>query len=140
MDDMYVQRGTWQKTMQSSLDSYAAWSRQSGYELGPWFATAPLPSDAFATTHVDVNAVKLTAKGADGKRLWSQQRTHDDGATHRFGNRRLCKFGQLQRFARQEPQRYRLGIAAKGIQNEHRPAVFPSDQKCAPVGQGGILL
>jgi formylglycine-generating enzyme required for sulfatase activity len=77
---------TWAGTMLASRARFQARYTGTAVELGPWFATEPLPAKGFADTRFPGGALDLSAMTEDGKPLWIERPHWIDGAVHRLPN------------------------------------------------------
>ena len=78
----YTKQATWAQTMVSTRLAYRAWQESSespdvALTLGPWFEAGPFKG-SFKTVCIPEMGVDLSAKKADGKRLWVKRGKYRD--------------------------------------------------------------
>ena len=81
-DDDYVPGGSWESTMLESRERYRARDDRASVELGPWWATAPMPVKSFATPGFPEAGIDLDAVDDTGKPRWRKRGKWTDGRTH----------------------------------------------------------
>ncbi|MHC4427123.1 MAG: SUMF1/EgtB/PvdO family nonheme iron enzyme [Planctomycetota bacterium] len=75
---------TWAGTMLASRARFQTLYTGGDVELGPWFATRPLPAEGFADTRFPGGAADLSAMAEDGEPLWIERPDWIDGAVHQL--------------------------------------------------------
>ena len=76
----YEPKDTWAETMEASRAKYRADETAIAVELGPWWATAPLPAPEFSLVLFPEEGVDLEAVDEDGKPRWKKHPQWVDGA------------------------------------------------------------
>jgi len=79
---LFARGERWAETMTASRDLYRAWQGEQALSASPWYVTAPLKEDSFATESFPIRGVDLDGRGADGKRLWRKKPGFVDGQPH----------------------------------------------------------
>ncbi len=80
----FIKRATWADTMLASRAQFQELRRDDDVELGPWYATAPLPTPHFTDVHFPIEAVDLSAEDKSGAALWTERSEWIDGAVHKL--------------------------------------------------------
>jgi len=78
----YSHQDSWAETMLASRARYLALEEREGVDLGPWWATAPLPAADFSVTLFPETAVDLAAVDGAGELRWTRHRDWVDGVPH----------------------------------------------------------
>ena len=80
--ELYQRRGSWSETLLASRAAFRERDRQAEFELGPWYATAPLPASDMAQVLFPEEGVDLAAVDAKGEPRWTARPEWADGAVH----------------------------------------------------------
>jgi formylglycine-generating enzyme required for sulfatase activity len=80
--DHFVQKGSWIESMLASRESLRSSSTVGELELGPWYATAPLPAKSFGEVLFPELEVDVAATDEQGGELWTKRTRYADGVVH----------------------------------------------------------
>ena len=81
-DSLYQRQDSWAETMLASRARYLSLEEQPGIELGPWWATAPLPAADFSVALFPEWTIDLGSADADGEPRWTRRDGWSDGVAH----------------------------------------------------------
>ena len=78
----FVRGSDWKQTLLQSRARYLERNADVKADLGPWYATAPLPAAGFADALFPEQGVDLAATDLSGRSLWNERPEWRDGVIH----------------------------------------------------------